>query len=920
MSISGLLFAFLVAACGLSAEERLARGQQAYDDGEYRAAAIDARSVLQEEPQNVDGRLLLGRAALRIGDLDSAEKELRRAIELGTDQSTVAVELGRVLLAKQNYQQLLDEITLDSGASDADTIEIRRLQASAHLGLGNVAEARELYQEILAADDRDAAAMLGIVSTYQAEGRIQQARDTLDQALSIDDTYVPAWLKSAELNFGMRNAERAETDYARAAEMAAAQSSPDQQAAALRGLVETRLTRENVDGATEALEQLAAIAPDDIRTTFLRGRLAYARQDLPGARDHLQAVLRAAPEFRPAQMLLGAVHLNTGNLGQAEMHLAAVVAAVPDNDDARRLLAETRLRQNKADDASSLLQPLIEGDASDSRSLGMAARANLAAGNYSAATELLRRQIEQDPGNTSLQLDLAAAMLAAGDVAGAEAILADSGDGSAEDSYRREMLNIFSRVRSQDMDAAAAAAQAMIEKHPDDARLRNMLGGIHLATGDTPAAAGAFDAALGIDATDRTARVNLGRIEAERGNLAAARGHFSAILEHAPEDAGAMMALGMVAATEGNSELAIDWLERARAANDTSAAARLMLAQQYLAQNNPVEAEKAAAEAVALDPESALAHAALGAAQEGMDDHRRALQSYRRAAELEPDNMRLSLNYARAQLRAGDEDAATETLAGVEEQGPADLRSSVQLAALKAGAGDLPGAIKIGEDLRQRFPDSETPNLLLGELYFRNGEAMKGAEQFDRALEKTLNLRIAGRAYALRRANSVPSPERPIERFLEQNPDSEPALLALAQHHQGVGNEAAAMEGYDAVLEQNPTNFAALNNLAWLYVTNGDDRAESLARRAYDIAPDNGSVTDTLGWILIRNGSLEEGVELLRKADELSDGRPTIRYHLAVGLAETGAADEARAVLDEILASGDNFDERSEAEALRQRL
>ncbi|MDZ7644748.1 MAG: tetratricopeptide repeat protein [Woeseiaceae bacterium] len=81
------------------------------------------------------------------------------------------------------------------------------------------------------------------------------------------------------------------------------------------------------------------------------------------------------------------------------------------------------------------------------------------------------------------------------------------------------------------------------------------------------------------------------------------------------------------------------------------------------------------------------------------------------------------------------------------------------------------------------------------------------------------------------------------------------------------------------MLRQNPDNFTALNNLAWLYFTSGDSRAEALARRAYEAAPDNGSVADTLGWILVSNGSLDEGVDLLRRAVELSDGRATIRYH-----------------------------------------
>ncbi|MDZ7644746.1 MAG: hypothetical protein U5K76_11270 [Woeseiaceae bacterium] len=163
LSFTGLFALLLLVACGLSAEERLARGQTAYTDGEFRAAAIDARSVLQAEPDNAEARLLLGRAALEIGDLGSADKELRRAIELGVPKGRVAVDLGRLLLAQQQHQQLLDELTPEVQAAADEPVVVMRLRAEAHLGLGNTVEARELYQAVLAADDRDLQAMLGIV-------------------------------------------------------------------------------------------------------------------------------------------------------------------------------------------------------------------------------------------------------------------------------------------------------------------------------------------------------------------------------------------------------------------------------------------------------------------------------------------------------------------------------------------------------------------------------------------------------------------------------------------------------------------------------------------------------------------------------------------------------------------------------------
>jgi cytochrome c-type biogenesis protein CcmH/NrfG len=91
-----LILCFLsMVGCGLatSSEERLDRAEAAFQDGAYRAAMIDAREVLRREPDNIRGRLLLGRISLAAGDVGTAEKEFRRAVDLGTPLEHVILDL-----------------------------------------------------------------------------------------------------------------------------------------------------------------------------------------------------------------------------------------------------------------------------------------------------------------------------------------------------------------------------------------------------------------------------------------------------------------------------------------------------------------------------------------------------------------------------------------------------------------------------------------------------------------------------------------------------------------------------------------------------------------------------------------------------------------------------------------------------------
>ena len=138
----------------------------------------------------------------------------------------------------------------------------------------------------------------------------------------------------------------------------------------------------------------------------------------------------------------------------------------------------------------------------------------------------------------------------------------------------------------------------------------------------------------------------------------------------------------------------------------------------------------------------------------------------------------------------------------------------------------------------------------------------------------------------------------------------------LAQAHQNSQRIPEANAEYENVLRHDPDNFLAANNLAWNYFQSNDARAEETARRAYEIQPENSSVVDTLGWILVKKGSLQDGLAMLRRAEELGDGRAEIRYHLAVGLAASGEAAEAKTILQEILSTKSEFSSRQQAQEL----
>ena len=87
----------LTAGCGRtqSDEQLLSAARQHVAKGEPKSAVIQLKNLLQQTPANGPARLMLGQLYLDTGDTLSAEKELRRALELGTNPGDVAPLLGR---------------------------------------------------------------------------------------------------------------------------------------------------------------------------------------------------------------------------------------------------------------------------------------------------------------------------------------------------------------------------------------------------------------------------------------------------------------------------------------------------------------------------------------------------------------------------------------------------------------------------------------------------------------------------------------------------------------------------------------------------------------------------------------------------------------------------------------------------------
>ena len=187
MLVTALLIVVLSSGgCGEKTENigrLIADAKQERDKGNNSAAIIHLKNLLQKFPEHAEAHYLLGVIYNDTGYFTSAEKELRRALELQYEQAKVIPPLGKSLLMTGQFQKVLDQVRLEGDAGNQAQAEVLTLRALASIGLGRSREGRELLEQALPGSlNRGCAARTGPACGEREE--VDEAARLIERALA----------------------------------------------------------------------------------------------------------------------------------------------------------------------------------------------------------------------------------------------------------------------------------------------------------------------------------------------------------------------------------------------------------------------------------------------------------------------------------------------------------------------------------------------------------------------------------------------------------------------------------------------------------------------------------------------------------------------------------------------------------------
>jgi tetratricopeptide (TPR) repeat protein len=122
---------------------------------------------------------------------------------------------------------------------------------------------------------------------------------------------------------------------------------------------------------------------------------------------------------------------------------------------------------------------------------------------------------------------------------------------------------------------------------------------------------------------------------------------------------------------------------------------------------------------------------------------------------------------------------------------------------------------------------------------------------------------------------------------------------------------------YRVILEKQPNDFLTINNLAYKFSEKGQlEEALKLAERAVAIAPNNGMILDTYGWILFKQKKYLPAIDVLKKSASFLPDHPIIHFHLGSAYHEIGNDKLAKEHLLKSLSVSSDFKDAEQAREL----
>lgn len=832
--------------------------QMYVDQGQIKAAIVEAKKTIQLDPKDPQGYLQLAKIFNGIGAYSTTQTLLESRVK---EMPSVSVELANAYIGNKKFQSAV--ALLKENPADASDVKGHQqwllALATANAYLGNEADYKDALAKYIAAKGDVVEQQMLEVNYLLFQNKIDDADLILEKIIAANPDHVRALTVRGQIFVVKQQYEPAEKLLSKALSLVPDTDLMNAERIKVLTLFTEVLVRQG--RTSEALvyqKKLAEANPEGnaAQQRFNEALVQYQQGNFIEAEKILVELRKQFPDDNNTATLLGMVEFQKGDNEKAANLFNEFIDTETSAPSVLQVAALVKFKNNQIDDAITLLKDAAEKQPKNATILATYGMALLGRDSKSEAGALaLEKSLALNPGNQRLRLALAKKNIAAGEKDQAlaqyrkayqeqptdliiqqayfKALLVDNQSAKVKEeislfktkfpeSARRDFIDAWFLMQTKNYAGAEASFKKVIAAKESKDKYLSLVGLAELSTlqHDTQKAINNWQLAISSDPT-----------------ITAAYGHWiKLVLDNNKHDA------------------AITYLTELDSSNPNLWQPSVVLAQIYAAKKQWDNAANAI--------------------ETGLRKSLNAANVTKMAADIY--QMQGQDAIARNQLS----EARASYLKSV-KLFPANPEYVIKLIEVEIASTNLVEAQK----LLDSFPQSENSS---GVRQFLQGVIKTNAGKPDEALKFYLEswaikpVEIVANSIAdyYGKNNSADALNNFVEDWVVKLPSSTKGSLLKALKEQQLNHNESAVQWYEKTLALTPNTLVALNNLAWLYYLQNDERAIETAKRAYDIAPQSASVADTYGWILVERGDAKAGLDVLTKAAALEPKNKEIADHL----------------------------------------
>jgi putative PEP-CTERM system TPR-repeat lipoprotein len=484
-----------------------------------------------------------------------------------------------------------------------------------------------------------------------------------------------------------------------------------------------------------------------------------------------------------------------------------------------------------------------------------------------------------------------------------------------------ETVLILSHIRNRSLEKAVDLARAFIARRPEQATPYSLLSIAYAERGESAKALDAMQKARDKDPDAAEMMGNYAALQARLGDIKGATDTLKTSVSKHERHYPTLLQLASLFFSAGEIDEAIHWAEKALDVNPNAVEPRVILARSYNAQRKYEKALLTTNGVVADNLGNAALLEAVGDAQFSLGHTADAVGTYEALVDAAPYSGAAYFYLARSYMENKQDDRVRPTLEKALAIDPENYPARVAFARFVLTTGDIDQAAPLVDSLAKQFKDNPEVLELSGRLALARGDYAGAAAQLADARDGFVKVGIVRRSVtedlveALWRQGHRDRALAEMEEWLRRNPNDVPMRLQVAAVQAQFGNIDAAADQYARVIETQPSNWLARNDLAMLLYRQGDyETASKHAEIAYQLAGDNAAVLDTLGVILLAERQVDRALPLLERANQVAPYQPEIALHLSDAYEQSGRKVEARTVLERVLWKLGEFEGRDAVE------